>query len=150
MSRRICSSSLGRERAVNCVLGAPALAAGAPFPDRLFDRDDDFDLDRDPGRQRAHADRRAGVPAPIAKDFDEKVRAAVDDFRVVFEIGCGVDHAQHFDDPLDPVEIAALIAAISTRPTCRACRYPSSIEMPAPSLPRGIVPSARSGPLPER
>src|SRR5215472_3029087 len=43
----------------------------------------------------------------FAKDFDEEVRATVDDFRVILEIGCGVDHPEHLDDPVDPIEIAA-------------------------------------------
>src|ERR1700757_3657276 len=97
MSRRICRLSLG---------GAAADVAADPWA-RLFDRDDDLDLDRDPGRQRAHADRRACMPARLAKDFDKEVRAAVYDFGMILEIGCGIDHAQHLDDPLDPVEIAA-------------------------------------------
>src|SRR6516165_10253850 len=46
------------------------------------------------------------MPAALAKYFDKQVRAAVDDFGMIFEIGGGIDHAQHLDDVLDPVEIA--------------------------------------------
>src|ERR1700757_3979508 len=72
----------------------------------LFDGDDDFDLDRYPVGQRAHADRRAGVPAALTEHLDKEVRTAVDDFGVILEIGSGIDHAQHFDDILHPAEIA--------------------------------------------
>jgi hypothetical protein len=51
------------------------------------DLDDAFDLDRNRHRQRAHADRRARVPPGVAEHFDEQVRAAVDDARVVGELG---------------------------------------------------------------
>ena len=47
------------------------------------------------------------MPATLAEHLDKKVGAAVDDFGVVFEIGPGVDHAEHLDDILDPIEIAA-------------------------------------------
>ena len=47
------------------------------------------------------------MPPGIAKDFDKEVGAAVDDFRVVLEIGCGIDHPEHLDDPLDTIEIPA-------------------------------------------
>src|SRR5947207_16004756 len=96
MSRRICRLSLG---------GTAADVAADPFA-RLLDRDDDLDLDRDAGGQRAHADRRARMPARLAKDFDKEARATVDDFGVSLKIRCGIDHAHHLYDPLDPVEIA--------------------------------------------
>src|SRR5688572_14736758 len=60
---------------------------------RIFDFDDDLDLDRDTARQRAHADGRARVSAAIAEHRDEKIRAAVDHFRLLAEFRRGVDHA---------------------------------------------------------
>src|SRR5205085_11564370 len=73
----------------------------------LSDRDNDLDLDRYPAGQRAHADSGARMPTALAEHLDKQIRAAVDDFRMIFEIGGGVDHPEHFDDVLDAVEIAA-------------------------------------------
>jgi len=64
MSRLICRLSSNGTAAPDVVANPSA---------RLFDGDDDFDLDRNAGRQRAHADRRAGVPTGIAKNFDKEV-----------------------------------------------------------------------------
>src|SRR4051794_38290906 len=47
-----------------------------------FDRQDGLDLDRNLVRQRAHADRRAGMLAGIAEHFNKQIRAAIDDFRL--------------------------------------------------------------------
>src|SRR5271166_7008212 len=74
---------------------------------RLSDGDDDLDLDRYPAGQRAHADSGARMPPALAEHLDEEVGAAIDDLRVVLEIGSGIDHPKHFDDILHTVEIAA-------------------------------------------
>ena len=50
------------------------------------------------------------MPAGLPKDFDKEIRAAVDDFRMVFEIRRGIDHPQHLDNPLHPVEIEVIVA----------------------------------------
>ncbi len=69
-------------------------------------RDDRFDLDGDVARQRPHADGRARMAAVfLAEDVDEEIRAAVDDERVLFEIGRGVDHAEQLDDALHAREV---------------------------------------------
>src|SRR5271169_593249 len=47
------------------------------------------------------------MPPRLAKDFNEEVRATVDDFRVVLEIRCCIDHSEHLDDPINSIEIAA-------------------------------------------
>ena len=93
----------------------------ADLSPRSFDGDDDFDLDRDAGWQRANADRRAGVPTRVAKDLDEKIRATIDDLRVVLEIGRGVDHPEHIDDPLDSIEITANLGICRGRATVWTC-----------------------------
>src|SRR6516165_1188807 len=98
MSRLICRlSSLGTE-----VQGVAADSSA-----RLSDRDNDLDLDRYSTRQRAHTYRRAGVPAGLAEYLDKEVGAAIDDLRVILEIGCGIDHSEHLDDVLTAAEIAA-------------------------------------------
>src|SRR5437660_12247870 len=71
-----------------------ATRRGAPRR-RILDLDDHLDLDRNAARQRAEADRRAGVPAAIAEHLDEQIGAAVDDFGLVAELGHGIDHAPH-------------------------------------------------------
>ena len=40
------------------------------------------------------------------KTFDEQIRATIDYFGMLPESGHRVDHAQHLDDPHDPVELA--------------------------------------------
>ena len=42
----------------------------------------------------------------FAKRFDKEVRATVDDFGVIAEVGLGVDHAEQFDHRLDGGEFA--------------------------------------------
>src|SRR5690606_38603403 len=74
----------------------------------LLDLDDALDLDGNSHRERAHADRGARVPAALAEDLDEEIRAAVDDFRLVLEVGHRVYHAEHLDDALHAVEAAEL------------------------------------------
>src|SRR6266850_447783 len=54
----------------------------------LFDLEDALDLDRDPERERSHADCRAGVrPALRPEDLDEQVRGAVRHRRLLRELG---------------------------------------------------------------
>src|ERR1700750_3210008 len=98
MSRLICRLS-PRRAYVEDVTTDPSA--------RLSHRDNDLDLDRYSAGQRAHADRRAGVPAAVAENLDEEIGTAVDHFGVVFEIRGGVHHAEYLDDVLDPVEVAA-------------------------------------------
>src|SRR6266853_179521 len=74
---------------------------------RSPDRNNDLDLDRNSAGQRAHADGGARMPPALAEHLDEQVGAAVDDFRVILEIGGGIDHPEHLDDVLQAVEIAA-------------------------------------------
>ena len=45
--------------------------------------------------------------AALAEHGDEQVGAAVDHLGLVAELGHRVDHSQHLDDVLDPVEVAA-------------------------------------------
>ena len=74
---------------------------------RLSDGDDDLDLYWYAAGQRTHADGRTRVPAALAKHLDKEVGAAIDDFRMIFEIGNGIDHAEYLDDILNAVELAA-------------------------------------------
>src|SRR5260370_1492675 len=46
----------------------------------------------------------------LAEQFNKKIGTAVDDFGRVVEIRRGVDHAEQFDDEIDPVERAERIA----------------------------------------
>ena len=62
------------------MFGSPVSPDSAPLPERLFDCDDGFDLDRDPGRERAHADRRTRVPACIPNDLDEEIQPPLTTF----------------------------------------------------------------------
>src|SRR5262249_47255027 len=73
----------------------------------LAHRDDHLDLDGDPAGERAHADRRARVATALAEHLDEEIGTAVDHLRMVLELGGRIDHAEHLDDLLDPIEIAA-------------------------------------------
>src|SRR3954464_1921262 len=75
---------------------------------RSFNLHDAFDLDRDAGGQRRHADGGAGVAAALAEDFDEKVGAAVDHLRRILEFRHRVHHAEHFHHALHAVEAAEL------------------------------------------
>src|SRR5712675_3143610 len=99
----------------------------AAFGLALSDRDDEFDLHRYSAGQRAHADGRARVAAAVAEHLDKKIGAAVDHLRVILEIGRGIDHAEHLDDVLDAIEIAAERIPHRRdqhqRPTCRAWPY---------------------------
>src|SRR5246127_10614 len=98
MSRRICRLSSSRAQ----VSDAPG-ASGAGF----CPRENDLDLDRYPAGQRAHADSGAGMPPALAKHLDKQIGAAVDDFRMILEIGRGIAHPEPLDNVFPPVEIAA-------------------------------------------
>ena len=50
----------------------------------------------------------------FAEDLDHQIAEAVDDLRVLLEIGRGVDHAEGLDDADDLVEAADLLFAIET------------------------------------
>src|SRR6266850_433863 len=75
----------------------------------LFDLEDALDLDRDPERERSHADCRAGVrPALRPEDLDEQVRGAVRHRRLLRELGVGVDEDEQLHDAAHAVELADL------------------------------------------
>src|SRR3954454_14801596 len=65
-----------------------------------------LDLDRGVGRQRGHADRGAGMTALVAESCDHQVGRAVQYFRSVEEIGCGIDETAEPDHAHHLVEIA--------------------------------------------
>src|SRR6266536_3911652 len=44
----------------------------------------------------------------LAEDVDQQVGCAVDDLRLLAEVGCAVDHAEQLDDSLHLVEITDL------------------------------------------
>ena len=46
------------------------------------------------------------MPAGVTEDFNEEIRAAVDDFWLITKIWRAIDHAEQFDNPRDAVEIA--------------------------------------------
>src|SRR6266516_30227 len=50
------------------------------------------------------------MAACFAEHFNKQIGTAVDDFGRVVEIRRGVDHAEQFDDEIDPVERAERIA----------------------------------------
>ncbi len=52
--------------------------------------DDGLDLDGRVSRQGGHADRESGVSAGVTEHGDEQIRTAVDDTRVIGEVGRGV------------------------------------------------------------
>ena len=72
----------------------------------VADEQDGFDLDRHAIGQRAHADRRAGMPPGITQHLDQQIGAAVDDLRVIGEVRFRIDHAEQLDDGLDAAEFA--------------------------------------------
>src|SRR5207302_1932889 len=85
----------------------------APAPDRS-DRPaaglasylhDHLDLDRDLKWEGAHPDRRARVLAGIPKRRDQDVGSRVDHPRLLFEVGCAVDHAQELDDARHSIQV---------------------------------------------
>src|SRR5207244_2739882 len=75
----------------------------------LGNLDDHLDLDRDAQRQRAHAYRGARVAPCIAERRDQQVRRAVDDLRLIGEVGRAVDHAEQLDHAFDLVQVADLL-----------------------------------------
>ncbi len=56
--------------------------------------------------QRAGAYREARMTPLVAEDLDKQVRRAVDDFRVVGEVGCRIYESTKFEALLDTVKIA--------------------------------------------
>src|SRR3989441_7809735 len=72
------------------------------------DLDDRLDLHRDRVGQRSHAYGGAGVLALVAEHLDEQVRAAVDDLRLVAELGRAVHHAEQLHHAAHAVEAAEL------------------------------------------
>src|SRR5262249_21264825 len=75
-----------------------------------FDGENGLDFHRYLVRRRAHAARGGGVAPRLAEHLDEHVGAAVDDLGMVLEVRHGVDHAEHLEDCLDPVERAQRLA----------------------------------------
>src|SRR6185295_10637552 len=88
-------------------LSAMATAGARAAPAWLVDFRDCLDLDGNIDRQRAGANRRAGVFALVAEHLDHDVRGAVHDLGVVGELGDAIDEADELYDALDTVEIAA-------------------------------------------
>src|SRR5439155_667188 len=94
----------------------PPLAASPTFLfGRFFrpwgstaDLDDALDLHRDGVGQRSHAHGGARVLALVAEHLDEQVRAAVDDLRLVAELGRAVHHAEQLHHAAHAVEAAEL------------------------------------------
>src|SRR5262245_30275109 len=84
--------------------GRAVSQAGARM--RSGDFEDGLDLDRSIRRQRGDADGGAGMAALVAEDCDHQVGGAVQHFRSVEEIGCGIDKAAEPDHACDLVEIA--------------------------------------------
>src|SRR5262245_24056247 len=61
--------------------------------------------------QRAHANSAARADAGIfAEDVGHQFRKAVDDRRLLFEVGGAIDHAERLDQALDLVERAECVA----------------------------------------
>ena len=56
------------------------------------------------------------MAASIAKDFDEEIGCAVDDGRVLAEIGDAVHKPAHFHNPADPVQIAITVGLMLILP----------------------------------
>src|SRR5215213_1700710 len=46
------------------------------------------------------------MPARVTEDFDEEIRATIDDLWLLLEVGRAVDHAEHFHDPGNAIQIA--------------------------------------------
>jgi hypothetical protein len=68
-----------------------------------------FDLDRDLEREFGNADRAPGVRANRgAEDFDDEIREAVDDRRLIGEAGRGVDHSEDSGPGADAIEASEL------------------------------------------
>ena len=85
----------------------PALYMACTVQHRLvLDFGDEVNLDGGVQRERDVARGHARVPALVAKQRDQQVRAAVNDLRVLREARVAVDQAGHLDDPLDLVEVA--------------------------------------------
>ncbi len=75
---------------------------GHPLPDF----GDEFDFDGGAQGEAGCADGGAGVFASVAEDFSEEVAGAVGDFRLVGEVGRGVDEDADADDARDVVDTA--------------------------------------------
>src|SRR5689334_16775024 len=67
------------------------------------------DLDRDVEGQSVRAERGSRVLARVTEYFDEKVRRAVDDLRLVAELSRAVHVAEHLRDGLDAIEAGGRI-----------------------------------------
>src|SRR5918994_1826815 len=46
------------------------------------------------------------MPTRVTEHFDEEIRATVDHLRLLLEVGRAIDHAEHFYDPGNAVQIA--------------------------------------------
>src|SRR5579859_5227399 len=72
----------------------------------LSDLEHRFNFDGDVVGEAGDTERGAGVAAGFAEDFDEQIGTAVDDRRVLSEIGSCLHEAKHFDDTPHAVERA--------------------------------------------
>ena len=64
-----------------------------------------FNFDGLVAGKAVHAYGRTGTAADLlAKNFDQQIRAAIYDPRVILEISLGIDHSQQLHDSDDPVE----------------------------------------------
>ena len=101
-------------------------------------------------RQRNHADGASRAdPVIRSPDLRKELRAAVDDLRVIAELGRRVHHAEQLHDADDPIEAAQLRAQRredrqAGLPGGRAAR--GDIEIGADAAARYSEPSQRSGP----
>jgi len=66
---------------------------------------DKFNFDSNVKGQFGKSHRTSSVMSGFAEYIDEKIRASVYDSRGLVEAGSDIDHAEDFDDPLDPIEI---------------------------------------------
>ena len=99
-----------------------------------FDGDDDFDLDLDAGVNELMPT--ADHAAPRSPKTSTKRSEQSSTSSVILEIGCRIDHPEHLDDPVDPIEIAAqriLNRHNQHEAYLAGMAIPSSIDMPGRS-----------------
>ncbi len=68
--------------------------------------EDRLDLDRNAEGKPGDADGGTGMTSLVAQNLDYQLRRAVDDLRLVAEIGRAVDEAGQLDQPGDAVQVA--------------------------------------------
>src|SRR5688500_18009739 len=93
---------------------------------RSQDFEDGFDLDRAVRGKCCHADGAPrGLASVIAEDLDHQLAEAIDDLRLLREVGRAVDHAENLYESDDTIEGAELVA--------------DGAEYAQPDLSRGIA-----------